>query len=159
MWTFRRFLRHLCSEYLYPRELRLSDTGQSHDYASASEVTLKNKVYTAGSWLQHNPIQGSFGVWAQHERRRLIITPPLSDWAHNHNALQWRHNGRDGVSNHQPHDCLLNRLFRHRSKKASKLRITGRWPVNSPHKGQWRGKCFHFMTSSWIPAIKRETYA
>ena len=32
-------------------------------------------------------------------------------------ALQSRQNGRDGVSNHQPHDCLLNRLFRHRSKK------------------------------------------
>ena len=26
--------------------------------------------------------------------------------------LLWRHNGHDGVSNHQPHDCLLNRLFR-----------------------------------------------
>ena len=24
-----------------------------------------------------------------------------------------------------------------------------RWPVNSPHKGQLRGKCFHLMTSSW----------
>ena len=38
--------------------------------------------------------------------------------------LRWRHNGRDGVSNHQPHDCLFNRLFRYKSKKASKLRIT-----------------------------------
>ena len=28
--------------------------------------------------------------------------------------LQWRHNGRDGVSYHQLHDCLLNRLFRRR---------------------------------------------
>ena len=27
---------------------------------------------------------------------------------------KWRHNGRDSVSNHQPHDCLLNRLFRRR---------------------------------------------
>ena len=27
-------------------------------------------------------------------------------------SLQWRHNGRIGVSNHQPHDCLLNRLFK-----------------------------------------------
>ena len=27
-------------------------------------------------------------------------------------TLQWRHNGRNGVSNHQPHDCLLNRLFK-----------------------------------------------
>ena len=40
-------------------------------------------------------------------------------------ALWWRHNGRDGVSNHQPHDCLLNGLFRRRSKKTSKLRVTG----------------------------------
>ena len=40
-------------------------------------------------------------------------------------SLQWRHNGRDGVPNHQPHDCLLNRLFRCKSKKTSKLRVTG----------------------------------
>ena len=43
------------------------------------------------------------------------------------NTLQWRHIGRDGVSNHQPHDCLLNRLFRRRSKKASRLR--GEFPA------------------------------
>ena len=30
-------------------------------------------------------------------------------------SLQWRHNERDGGSNHQPHDCLLNRLVGHRS--------------------------------------------
>ena len=54
-------------------------------------------------------------------------------------ALHWRHNDHDGVSNHQPHGCLLNRLFRRRSKKTSKLRVTGLCvgigPVNSPHKG------------------------
>ena len=53
-------------------------------------------------------------------------------------TLLWRHNGRYGGSNHQPQYCLLNRSFRHRSKKTSKLRVTGfvrgmhRWPVNSP---------------------------
>ena len=57
------------------------------------------------------------------------------------NPLHWRHNDHDGVSNHQPHGCLLNRLFRRRSKKTSKLRVTGLCvgnspgPVNSPHKG------------------------
>ena len=40
-------------------------------------------------------------------------------------TLQWRHNGHDGVSNHHPHDCLLSRLLRRRSKKISKLRVTG----------------------------------
>ena len=39
-------------------------------------------------------------------------------------ALRWRHNGHDGVSIHQPHDCLLNRLFGCRSKKTSKLGVT-----------------------------------
>ena len=52
-------------------------------------------------------------------------------------ALLWPHNGRDGVSNHQPHDCLLNRLFRRRSKKTSKLRVTGLCAGNSPVTGQF----------------------
>ena len=52
-------------------------------------------------------------------------------------SLQWRHNGRDGVSNHQPHDCLLNRLFRRRSKKTSKLRVTGLCAGNSPVTGEF----------------------
>ena len=47
-------------------------------------------------------------------------------------SLQWRHNGRDSVSNQQRHDCSLNRLFRRRSKKTSKLRVTGRCAGNSP---------------------------
>ena len=47
-------------------------------------------------------------------------------------SLQWRHNGSNGVSNHQPHDCLLNRLFRRRSKKTSKLHVTGLCAGNSP---------------------------
>ena len=73
-------------------------------------------------------------------------------------TLQWRHKGREGVSNYQPHDCLLICLFSRISKKTSKLRVTGlckgnRWPVNSPHKGPVHGKCFHLMTSSWTSVI------
>ena len=52
-------------------------------------------------------------------------------------ALQWRQNKRDGVSNHQPHDCLLNRLFRRRSKKTSKLRVTDLCAGNSPVTGEF----------------------
>ena len=46
--------------------------------------------------------------------------------------ILWRHNGREGVSNHQPHECLLNRSFMCRSKKTSKLRVTGLCAGNSP---------------------------
>ena len=52
-----------------------------------------------------------------------------------HLPLHWRHNGLDGVSNHQPRYCLLNRLFRRRSKKISKLRIAGLCAGNSPVTG------------------------
>ena len=55
-------------------------------------------------------------------------------------TLQWRHNERDGVSNHQPHDCLLNRLFRHRSNKTSKLRVTGLCEGNSPVTNEFPAK-------------------
>ena len=52
-------------------------------------------------------------------------------------ALQWRHNGHDGVSNHQPHNCLLNSLFRRRSKKTSKRCVTGHCAGNSPVAGEF----------------------
>ena len=52
-------------------------------------------------------------------------------------ALEWRHNGHNKVSNHQPHDCLFNRLFRRRSKKTSKLRVTGFCAGNSPGTGEF----------------------
>ena len=52
-------------------------------------------------------------------------------------TLQWRHTGRDSVSNHHPHDCFLNHLFRHRSKKTSKLRVTGLCAENSPEAGEF----------------------
>ena len=57
-------------------------------------------------------------------------------------TLWWRHNGRDGVSNQQPHDCLLNRLFRRRSKKTLKLRVTGLWV----------GMSGEFTGDQWFPA-------
>ena len=57
---------------------------------------------------------------------------PLGSW-----ALQWRHNGCDGVSNHQRLCCLPNRLFRRWSKKTSKLRVTVLCEGNSPVTGEF----------------------
>ena len=59
-------------------------------------------------------------------------------------SLQQRHNEHDGVSNDQPHDCLLNRLFRRISKKTSKIRVTGLCEGNSPHKGPVTREMFPF---------------
>ena len=77
-------------------------------------------------------------------------------------SLRWRHNDHAGVSNHQPHGCLLNRLFRRKSKKTSKLRVTGLCAGNSPGTGEfpaqmasyaenvsiwWR---HHVVSCSWL---------
>ena len=51
--------------------------------------------------------------------------------------LQWSKNGHDGVSNHQHHDCFLNRLFRRRPKKISKLRVTSLCEGKSPGTGEF----------------------
>ena len=65
-------------------------------------------------------------------------------------ALQSRHNRHDGLANHRRLDCVLNRLFRRRSKKTSKLRVTGLCEGNSPvsgeypHKGPVTRKIFPF---------------
>ena len=60
--------------------------------------------------------------------------PGITPWTM---ILQWRHNGCNGISNHQPHDCLLNRLFRRRWKKTSKLHMTGLCEGNSLVTGEF----------------------
>ena len=90
----------------------------------------------------------------------------LSKCANTHFTLHWRHNDHDGVSNHQHHGCLINRLFRRRSKKTSKRRVAGLCvgnsprPVNFPHKGPVTRKMFPFedvIMYSWthIPCANR----
>ena len=46
-------------------------------------------------------------------------------------SLQWCHNECNGVSNHRCLVCLLKSLFRNRSKKISKLSVTGLCEGNS----------------------------
>ena len=54
-----------------------------------------------------------------------------------YSTLFWRHNEHDGVSNHQPHDCLLDRLFKPRLKKKSKPRVTGLCAGHPPVTGEF----------------------
>ena len=74
-------------------------------------------------------------LWSYRMRCRRPLDPGSGDITVC--SLQWRHNGRDDVSYHQPHQCLLNRVFRRRSKKTSKLRVTGLCAGNSPVTGEF----------------------
>ena len=85
-------------------------------------------------WYRHS-------AWSDGQRLQYISKQAGRSGSAGTSTLHWRHNDHGNVSNHQPHHCLLNRLFRRRSKKTSKLRVTGLCvgnspgPVNSPHKG------------------------
>ena len=60
---------------------------------------------------------------------------PAQRWSNQKcNTLQWRHNERDGVSNHQPHDCLLDQKTHQSSASLAFVREIHRWPTNSPDK-------------------------
>ena len=50
-------------------------------------------------------------------------------------TLQWRQNERDGVWNQQPHDCLLNRLFKAQIKENNKA--PRHWPLCGEFTGDW----------------------
>ena len=61
---------------------------------------------------------------------------------HDCKQLQSRHNGRNGVSNHQPHHCLLNNLFRQAQIKEN-VKALRYWPL-----------CGEFTGNRWIPHTK-----
>ena len=101
----------------------------------------------------------NFGVGVTNRKQ----FPPL----HYFPALQWRHNEHDSVSNHQPHDWLLNRLSGRRSKKMSKLHITGLCGGNSQVPSEfptqmasnvenvsnwWRHHGFLPLSKHWLPS-------
>ena len=103
------------------------------------------KIYSVQQWLFWNP---SYTIWATKINLKMFVLQSLCllgralwyAWTaapQVRHPSQWRHNGRDSVLNHQPHDCLLNRLFRRRSKKTSKLRVTGLCEGNSLGTGEF----------------------
>ena len=84
-------------------------------------------IWRKRSW--RDAIDGSM----LHTENYLSMTCPQT--------LQWRHNECDGVSNQWRLDCLLNRLFRRRSKKTSNFRATvlceGNPAVTGEFPAQW----------------------
>ena len=70
-----------------------------------------------------------------HNQCRLMINEVRWHSPENSLPLQWHHNKCDGISNNQRPDCLLNHLFRRRSKKTTKLCVTGLREGNPPVTG------------------------
>ena len=106
--------------------------GTRRNYASSGPINAL-WPYKCQSHIQMGP-QSGVGVSIGQGEHMYWDKVPSSERIF---TLRWRHNEHDGISNHQPHDCLVNRLFRRRSKKTSKLRVTGLCEGNSPVTGEF----------------------
>ena len=96
----------------------------------------------------------------------VVWYQPSLPLAFKEDSLQWCHNEGDGISNHHHLYCLLNCWFRCRSKKTSKLRVTGLCVGNSPVTGEFptqkasnaenvaREVILKNMENEWHAAIK-----
>ena len=97
--------------------------------------------------------RSSPSIVLNHSTRNILISTQetLIFWENGlfkGSVLQWRHNEGDGVSTYQPHDCLLNRLFRCRSNQTSKLRVSGLCEGNSPLTGRFGYK--QISSEAWF---------
>ena len=76
-------------------------------------------------------------------------------------ALQWRHTVRDGVSNLQPHGCLLTVYSgadqrKHQSSASLVfVRRIHRWPMNFPQKGLVTRKMLPFDDAIMVMMNKK----
>ena len=103
---------------------------QSHNWSLQS-----NTVH--GLYPNENPTANRLGLRSSFLLGNLAESLLIAHSIFLRETLQWRHNEHDGVSNHQPRDCLLNRLFRRRSKKTANLRVSGLCAGNSPVTGEF----------------------
>ena len=97
-----------------------------------TKVYILKDTWNGHSWLltHKGEVWGAFCVFNVWSLFKLFITTLVFQHCCI-TTLLWHHNGCDGVSNYLSHHCLLNRLFRHRSKKTSKLHATGFCAGNS----------------------------
>ena len=57
-----------------------------------------------------------------------VMVPSIFTWWNRYySSLQWGPNESDGLSNHKPHDCLLNRLFEAEIKE--NIKVLRHWPL------------------------------
>ena len=107
-----------------------------HDFATFI-VSTRAKLYESLRF-QHDTVGHHSSLSAHPSRmQRILIRLRNVQSLSSRVQLQWPHNGCDGVSNHKPHHRLPNRLFRRRSKKTSKLCVTGLCAGNSPVAGEF----------------------
>ena len=115
----------------------------STEYEFILRSVQYNCIYHRGKWmkficgLKACKHQRDYGKTNSEVSSRLSGVTGLVTSNEQAIPLEWRHNERDCVSKHRSPDCLVNRLFRRRSKKTSKPRVTGLCAGSSPVAGEF----------------------
>ena len=110
--------------------------------ASRQDIAVSFDTDTPGrkeiyNWVSYGEVIGREFKSTSRTKQCIVYILGMYIMSNILNPLRWRHNGHDSVSNQQPHHCLLNCLFRRRSKKTSKPRVTGLYVGNSPGTGEF----------------------
>ena len=101
-------------------------------------ISANNNAWSlAGYWVTETEMPPFWRIFFILNKKLFQMTTFSAASDKSIKTLQWRHNGPDGVSNHRRYDCLVNCLVRRRSKKTSKLRVTGLCTGNSPATGEF----------------------
>ena len=120
LWLYHQFFVVSCNLFTHIHQDSFTGTG-GNDCPSASKQPWRTWVKFTITKSQQSPNHVPIPWYVLYVVPWNLTQPPLQC-----------HNEHDGVSNHQPYDCLLTRLFRRRLKKTSKLRVTGLCVGNSP---------------------------
>ena len=103
--------------------------------------------------MGHFNIKTVLHVWISHYKDITATRPPFLYNGSSYftiNGLQWRHNERDGVSNHGisvVYWTVCSGADQRKHQSSASLAIVRgihRWQVNSPHKGPVTRKMFAF---------------
>ena len=126
---------------------KLSTTWHSYDV-----TVMQQPFLTCAFWLTRHVAQVAIN-------RTTIRVPYIHVKSLQIILFQWRQNEHKSVSNKKHIDCLLSRLFRRTSKKASKLRATNLCEWNPPMTGRllsWRASDVENASNWWCYYAKIE---
>ena len=114
-WPFVRGIHRSPVNWANNREAGDFRHHRAHYNASVIDAKLSNDMLWRSRIIPQEPMPLLLKPWLSVARHQLPqywwcqIDRPFSS-----STLRLRHNECDGVSNHQPHDCLFKHLFRRR---------------------------------------------